>query len=323
MQNGGELTWSVPDGSGRNIKVTLIIAPNSIRLPKDSIQEEITLTMLDRERAPMQIPNGGFGPMWTIQPRDTEFDPPARIRLEGARMSLIGTANPSIGQRFDLFGASLEEGWHRYGDVQVVDGHDDAIVLESKEGILRRGAWGHVFANTFSDSGVLVTCVRNGTPVPCAIFDDNGGAVQTGRIAVTQADYNNTHYRWYFTDIEPVCEDCTNNDAPYSQLALGINLCASWVSGTCSSFLANGTQVTLKAMGLCPTELADNNPTTRIDKIKLRLPPQYSPETAPTTWDPLVASAYGVSNSPNFTAFDRNFGYQAVIEVPAAQNCPP
>ncbi|MCA9561013.1 MAG: carboxypeptidase regulatory-like domain-containing protein, partial [Myxococcales bacterium] len=72
VANGGEMTWKVPNpmGEGEDIEVTLIVEPNSIKVDGDDPQDEITLTVLDAERAPMQIPNDGFGVMWTIQPRD-------------------------------------------------------------------------------------------------------------------------------------------------------------------------------------------------------------------------------------------------------------
>lgn len=318
--DGGELVWAVPDGRGGELAVSLLIAPGSIQVPEGAMQDEITLTVLDPARAPMQIPAGGFGPMWTIQPRDVSFDPPARIRIEGSRMTTIGTARPEIGESFDLYGASLEQGWSRYGTVDIVGAHDDVIVLESEEGIIRRGAWGHVFANIWSNSGVLVTCTYSGTPVACAVLDDNNTNVQSGRIAYTQQDYSNQHLEWYFTDIEQNCSDCSNNGRPESQLALGINLCKTWISGQCVDVLTTGAAVKLRAIGICPGEIAEKDPVKRAALIKQRFA-SFSPPASLEGWDAQSAT-YGVGASASFMAFDRNFSYQANIAVPAPTKCP-
>jgi len=107
VQNGGELTWRVDDSQyGPGFEVTLIIEPGSIHKGEHP-QDEITLTLLEQTKAPMAIPEDGFGPMWSIQPRDIEFDPPARIRIEGDRFPVLGPSELAVGERAELYGASL------------------------------------------------------------------------------------------------------------------------------------------------------------------------------------------------------------------------
>lgn len=235
ITEGGELTWHFDESPiGSALDVTLIIAPGSIRLTSDEYQREITLTPIDTARAPMAIPDGGAGVIWTIQPRDVMFDPPARVRVSGDRLSLLGMTESEVGTTFTVFGASLEDGWAEFGPVEVKGIENNVVTLESTEGIIRRGAWGHVFSGTYTDAGTLISCYDrdSGAPIPCAVFDDNydldGDALddQTGWVSLTQVDYQNQHRAVYYTDMEPVCSGCTNNGAPYSQLAFGLNLCA-------------------------------------------------------------------------------------------------
>lgn len=239
IKNGGELTWKVRNSPvGGDLEVTVIVEPGSIIPDGEDPQDEITLTILDAERAPMQIPNNGVGILWTLQPRDIRFDPPARLRIKGERLNILGLADADVGSAFEINGATLERGWKRYGDVEIADMTDMTVTLESTTGIIPKGAWGHVLSNPDSDAGALVTC-RNalGTPVVCAIWD-------AFQVAETQKDYNNTNRPFYFTDRETICGNCTDIGAPYAQMATGLNtggepavtarlvvteLCASWL----------------------------------------------------------------------------------------------
>lgn len=235
VENGGELTWQAPNpNGGAPLDVTMIIEPNSIVLDADDPQQELNLTFLDAERAPMQIPNDGFGVLWTLQPRDVRFDPPARIRLEGERAGLIGLTELEEGDDYPIFGASLDRGWEYYGDSQVAAINAETVVLESPEGIIHRGAWGHVLSNPESDAGMLVTC-RNeltGNYVVCAIIgqraiedsnlDDLGFWTNVSR---SQADYNDEFDRlFWYTDKELRCSGCTNVGNAQAQMATGLTL---------------------------------------------------------------------------------------------------
>lgn len=225
IANGGELAWKVPNpmGEGEDIEVTLIVEPNSIKVDGEDPQDEITLTVLDAERAPMQIPNDGFGVMWTIQPRDVRFDPPARIRMVGDRLSVIGLTDVQAGAPFDLFGATLDRGWQRYGDVQIANLTDNTITLESTTGVIPKGAWGHVLSNPDSDAGMLVTCLsERGTPEAPELVPVRCAILGFGSVAGTQKDYRDQSRDYYYTDRELVCGGCTNNGHPESQMATGL-----------------------------------------------------------------------------------------------------
>lgn len=180
ITNGGELTWVTNDTQyGNDFRVTLVVEPGSIHVGDDA-QEEITLTLLDQVKAPMAIPEDGFGPLWTIQPRDVVFDPPARIRIEGDRFPVLGASELETGERTELFGASLETGWKLFGEIELEDEVDGRVTLSTPEGIISHGAWGHIFSNTDNDYGMLVECfsrtefINNGADVrvPCAVLND-------------------------------------------------------------------------------------------------------------------------------------------------------
>lgn len=239
IANGGELTWKIRNSPvGGDLEITVIVEPNSIIPDGDDPQDEITLTILDAERAPMQIPNEGMGVLWTIQPRDVRFDPPARLRIKGERLNILGLADADVGSEFEINGATLDRGWKRYGDVEIAAVDDMTVTLESTTGIIPKGAWGHVLSNPDSDAGALVTCRNSlGTPVVCAIWD-------AFNVADTQKDYNNQNRPFYFTDRETICSGCTDIGAPYAQMATGLNtggeptvlarivvteLCRSWL----------------------------------------------------------------------------------------------
>jgi len=180
IANGGELTWVSDDSQyGKDFRVTLIIEPGSIHEGEDA-QDEITLTLIEQAKAPMAIPEDGFGPLWTIQPRNVVFDPPARIRIEGDRFPVLGDSALVEGDRTELFGASLETGWKLFGEIELADEVDGRVTLETPEGVIAHGAWGHVFSNTDSDYGMLVECfsrsayIADGSNVrvQCAVLND-------------------------------------------------------------------------------------------------------------------------------------------------------
>lgn len=235
IADGGELQWTVPNPNGAGeLDVTLIIEPNAILLDGDEPQQEITMTFLDAERAPMQIPNDGAGVLWTIQPRDVRFDPPARLRIEGERMGLVGGAEVEVGADFPIFGASLERGWQLYGDGAITSLDGDTMVIETPEGIIHRGAWGHVLSNPESDAGMLVTCQNEetGNYVVCAVigqraFDETGLSTlgfQTN-VSRDQADFPGEPDRlFWYTDKEIRCSGCTNIGAAEAQMATNLDL---------------------------------------------------------------------------------------------------
>ncbi len=321
MRDGGRLTWTFEDSPVGALEVTLIVAPGSIHLEADDPQMEITLTPIDPEWAPMQIPEGGYGPLWTIQPRGVTFDPPAQVEFAGQRMPLLGTTPPDVGSTFELFGASLEQGWQRFGDVELVAFDGMNVTLRSVGGIIRRGAWGHVFANNTTDAGVLVTCKDyNENPVACAVFDDNFSSEdRNGWVAWEQRDYNNQHHPIYFTDIEPTCAGCTNIGAPYAQLAMGLNICnkAADQQDCLDNPGAYAEQVGLRAIRVCDgTFGTSTNLAARIDHA-LSVSDLYD---CAFNWNSSVCSNAGTiiyeTQAVGFAAQPRNFSYGALFYFP-------
>jgi hypothetical protein len=234
VRDGGELTWNMKGTAVGDVDVTLIIEPGSIRIDGDDPQDEITLTVLEPEKAPMEIPNDGYGMMWTIQPRNVVFDPPAKVRIAGERLDLVGLVDVEPGNRFELYGASLDRGWRLYGDIEVTQLDDSRVTFESVEGIIQRGAWGHVLSNPASDAGMLATCQNKNTGryVVCAIFAPRAFA-QAGpplslfetQVSSTQQDYQGHSDRpYWYTDRENVCQDCTNIGRPEAQMAVGLTV---------------------------------------------------------------------------------------------------
>lgn len=299
IREGGVLTWS-PEGTqyGEGFEVSLIIEPGSIHKGDDA-QEEITLTLLEQAMAPMAIPEDGFGPLWTVQPRDVTFNPPARIRIEGKRLPVLGTGDLQVGQATELYGASLETGWKLFGDITLKEMNGDFVTLETEEGIIQHGAWGHVFNNMpgQADYGLLVQCFEVGTanPIPCAVLDDNGifaggvdtcadadgSANHTGVLKCEQVDYNGRHHPIYSAVTEPRCRGCGSN--PTSQLAMGVEDLSMFGQGTVST--------TVYAVSLCPSEqqMTDMNQlygaiTDRYERIVASLPPGADTFTF-DTWD--------------------------------------
>ncbi len=196
IRDGGELTWVTHDSQyGENFHVSLVIEPGSIHVGDDA-QEEITLTLIEQVKAPMAIPEDGFGPLWTIQPRNIVFDPPARVRIEGDRFPVLGGSDLAAGERTELFGASLETGWKLFGDIELTDDTNGRVTLETTEGIISHGAWGHIFNNTDNDYGMLVECFNVNTlaRVQCAVYNNNAYWYQDPN------DFNN----WNVTNL---CEE--------------------------------------------------------------------------------------------------------------------
>lgn len=233
-RDGGTLTWHMARSPVGPIDVSLIVEPGSIRVESDDPQDEITLTILDREKVPMAIPDDGYGLMWTIQPRGVIFDPPAKVSISGGRLELLGLVEAEPGNTFELYGASLDRGWRLYGDVAVEALTDDQVTLTSVEGIIQRGAWGHVLSNPASDAGMLATC-RNkhtGRYVVCAIFGQAGFdlagpplSLFETQVSPRQADYRRQPNRpYWYTDRENRCQNCTNIGVPQAQMAVGLSV---------------------------------------------------------------------------------------------------
>lgn len=274
IEQGGVLTWS-PEGTqyGEDFSVSLVIEPGSIHKGQGS-QDEITMTVLEQAVAPMQIPEDGFGPLWTIQPRDITFDPPARIRIQGNRLPVLGPSEMEVGQETDLYGASLETGWKYFGGIEMVEDNDGIVTLESTEGIISHGAWGHVFGASGSDWGFLAECFKypeDGeapftTRTPCAIVDDNRNScddpsTHTGILKCEQIDYNGAHARVYSTVTEPKCNGCGGVNAPYV-LAMGAD--------DIGAGDLTAVNLRVKAVGLCPEETNMTDMGALYDSIRAR-----------------------------------------------------
>ncbi|MGH1348123.1 MAG: carboxypeptidase-like regulatory domain-containing protein [Nannocystales bacterium] len=316
IEKGGVLTWS-PEGTqyGEDFSVSLVIEPGSIHKGQDR-QDEITLTVLEQAVAPMQIPEDGFGPLWTIQPRDITFDPPARIRIQGNRLPVLGPSDMEVGQETDLYGASLETGWKYFGGIEMVEDRDGIVTLESTEGIISHGAWGHVFGASGSDWGFLAECFSfpgEGeepftTRIPCAIVDDNrqscnDPATHTGILKCEQIDYNGQHARVYSTVTEPRCNGCGGVNAPYV-LAMGADDIGA---GDLSS-----VDLRLKAVALCPEETTITDMDELFASIRARRGQQASN----------LADLYDVAeDSVDANLAWRNFSKQAKVQVRPPIGC--
>ncbi len=261
VRDGGTLTWHMASSPVGPIDVSLIIEPGSIRVEGDDPQDEITLTILEREKAPMAIPDDGYGLMWTIQPRDVIFDPPAKVSVTGGRLELLGLVEAEPGNTFELYGASLDRGWHLYGDVEVEALTADQVTLTSVEGIIQRGAWGHVLSNPASDAGMLATCQNKhtGRYVVCAVFGQAGFdlagpplSLFETQVSPRQADYRRQPDRpYWYTDRENRCQNCTNIGVPQAQMAVGLSVGLPENDGDQGVFVV--------ATELCASEVAVRN----------------------------------------------------------------
>ncbi len=273
IRDGGELTWHMARSPVGPIDVSLLIEPGSIRIDGDDPQDEITLTILEREKAPMAIPDDGYGLMWTIQPRDVVFDPPAKVRIEGGRLELLGLVEAEPGNTFELYGASLDRGWRLYGDVRVEALTADRVTLESVEGIIQRGAWGHVLSNPASDAGMLATCQNKHTEryVVCAIFGQRGFdeagpplSLFETQVSPRQADYRRQPDRpYWYTDRENRCQNCTNIGVPQAQMAVGLSVGLPEDDGDQGVFVV--------ATELCASEVEVRNLDARDSLINARV----------------------------------------------------
>ncbi|MFN3202702.1 MAG: carboxypeptidase-like regulatory domain-containing protein [Bradymonadia bacterium] len=181
MANGGDFTWTYPDDGLRGeLTVTLRVAPGAMNVPEDvDYQNELTMTPVDYFKTPMRIPNGGAGALWTIQPREITFDPPAEITLVGDRGALLGSlsADSEIGDAIELYGATYVEGWYKFGDAHIADLTEDKVTIDSNGGIIPKGAWGHVLGAEGVNAAVIVHCKDcdadgNLVPVACQIDRD-------------------------------------------------------------------------------------------------------------------------------------------------------
>lgn len=261
IRDGGTLTWHMARSPVGPIDVSLLIEPGSIRIDGDDPQDEITLTILEREKAPMAIPDDGYGLMWTIQPRDVVFDPPAKVSIAGGRLELLGLVEAEPGNTFELYGASLDRGWRLYGDVMVEALSDDQVTLTSVEGIIQRGAWGHVLSNPASDAGMLATCQNKhtGRYVACAVFGQAGFdaagpplSLFETQVSPRQADYRRQPNRpYWYTDRENRCQNCTNIGVPQAQMAVGLSVGLPEDDGDQAVFVV--------ATELCQSEVAVRN----------------------------------------------------------------
>ena len=265
VANGGELTWQVPNPNSLGadlLEVTLVVAPDSIVVDEDDPRDEITFTVIDATRAPMHIPNGGFGVLWTLQPTSVRFDPPARLKMVGERLSMLGLADVETGTAFEVFGATLDRGWQRYGevDVQGIDGM--TMTLESERGLVPSGTWGHVLATPVADAGMLVTCqTPDGDPQTCAVVSarairesgvplDDDVSVSTAQPDYAPAALHHDRLFWY-SDLETRAGDCANRDPVRlwkdAQLSTGLTV------------VDEAGDVHVLAIPLCPHEVAERD----------------------------------------------------------------
>lgn len=343
VERGGELTWTVDDSQyGEGFRVTLIVEPGSIQrgeLPQD----EITLTLLEQTKAPMAIPEDGFGPMWSIQPRDIVFDPPARVRIEGERFPVLGPSELAVGERAELFGASLESGWQLFGDIELVDEADGRVVLETPEGIISRGAWGHIYSASGNDYGMLVECYSQatGARVQCAVLNDNaywyqdpnnyynwnitnlcqspgftpptgvGGGYDDGFLTCDQYDFGtangNGNSMVYASNAETRCRDCGGSVAPYV-LAM---TAGDTIGGSTAPVYGAFT-----AFPLCPSEYGITDMNVLWSSIYTRLGLDWAQGNV----YPWQATALAGEVTAQLSW--RNFSTYAQVYLPAPAHCP-
>lgn len=343
VQSGGELTWQVDDSQyGPGFRVTLIVEPGSIHrgeLPQD----EITLTLLEQTKAPMAIPEDGFGPMWSIQPRDIVFDPPARVRIEGDRFPVLGPSELAVGEQAELYGASLESGWQLFGDIELVDEADGRVVLETPEGIISRGAWGHIYSASGNDYGMLVECYSQATGqrVQCAVLNDNaywyqdpnnyynwnitnlcqnpgftpptgvGGGYDDGFLTCDQYDFGtgttNGNAMVYASNAETRCRDCGGSVAPYV-LAM---TAGDTVGGSTAPVYGAFT-----AFPLCPSEQGITDMNVLWNSIRTRLGLDWAQGNV-YPWQ-----ATALTGEVTAQLSWRNFSTYAQVYLPAPAHCP-
>ncbi len=343
VANGGELTWTTDDSQyGPGFSVTLIIEPGSIH-KGDYPQDEITLTLLEQTKAPMAIPEGGFGPMWSIQPRDIEFDPPARVRIEGDRFPVLGSSELAEGERADLFGASLETGWKLFGDIELVKESEGRVTLETPEGVISHGAWGHIYAGSGNDYGMLVECYSQatGARVRCAVLNDNaywyqdpnnynnwnitnlcqnpnfvpppgvGGGYDDGFLTCDQYDFgtasHNGNAMVYGSDAETRCRTCGGLVAPYV------------LAVTAGETLGGSTEPVwgaVTAFPLCPSEYTMTDMNALWNNIYQRLGLDWA-QGAAYPWE-----NSGLTGVVTAELNWRNFSTYAQVYLPEPANCP-
>ncbi len=317
VREGGELTWDLPESPvGGALRITVVIEPNSIKVDGDDPQDEITLTVLDAERAPMQVLQGGYGVLWTIQPRDIRFDPPAKLRLEGDRLPMVGLADIELGNPFQVFGATLDRGWVEYGNVFVAGVTDtQRLVLESSTGIIHRGAWGHVLSDPNADAGALITCYDYEIEryVSCAQYSVTNilQPLMHTRVARTQRDYPGVvDSPFWYTDLESVCSGCSNIGVPGAQMATGLTmtpksgdvLCSA--SNTPGCIPDAGDPMRFWVRALCADEAAMTDINARNELLNSRDtfvalaedPDELDTDEARALWEEFVA------NDPNAPA---------------------
>ncbi len=343
VEHGGTLTWTTSDSQyGPDFSVSLIIEPGSLHRGADA-QDEITLTLIEQVKAPMSIPDGGFGPLWTIQPRDVVFDPPARIRIEGEEFSVMGPSDMADGEITELYGASLETGWKLFGDIQLVERTEDGrVVMETPQGVVSHGAWGHVFNNTDNDYGMLVECFNQDTleRVQCAVLNDNaywyqdpdnffnwnitntcqnpdfvppdgvGGGYDTGFLSCEQWDFGTSshdgNHMVYGSDAETRCRSCggANNKTVMAMTARnGVGETNDPIYGGITAF------------PLCPEEESTTDMDALWDSLYQRLGIDWGMGDIVPYEDATIATELEVELSW------RNFSKSVQIYVPAPVNC--
>lgn len=340
VQDGGVLTWQTSDSQyGEDFRVSLIIEPGSIHRGDDP-QNEITLTLIEQAKAPMDIPEGGFGPLWTIQPRDIVFDPPARIRIEGQEFPVMGPSDMQPGDVTELYGASLETGWKLFGDIELVERNDGRIVLETPTGVVSHGAWGHVFNNTDNDYGMLVECFDKYTleRIQCAVLNDNtywyqdpdnynlwditnlcvepdfvppaGGGYDDAFLTCDQWDFSTSsqdgNHMVYASDGETRCRSCGGDAAKYV-----VALTANNEVGEAQGPVYGG----VTAFALCPEEESTTDMAALWDSIYERLGLSFGSGAIVPYEDAEIAEEVQVELAW------RNFSKAAKIYLPPAVNC--
>lgn len=192
------LHWGINDPLRGHLGVELTLAAGTrIDYPAGA-PEEISLTHVLWDQAPMTCPEDTTCLVYTIQPSGVRFDPPLEIRITGDTGFLFGDTPPALGDRFP-FRLASPFGWEQAGDVEV-DRVDHAEVrFRSVGGLIHSGAWGHVIGSALLESAMVLTVQHcDGTrvrarvrPSPVIsqdqpdyvdwleiIFDDGQGAVR-------------------------------------------------------------------------------------------------------------------------------------------------
>lgn len=150
------LHWGINDPLRGHLDVELILeAGTQIDYPA-GVPEEISLTHVLWDQAPMTCPEATTCLVYTIQPSGVRFDPPLSMQISGDTGFLFDGTPPALGDRFP-FRLASPFGWEQAGEVEVDTVNRSAVRFRSVGGLIHSGAWGHVIGNALLESAMVIT----------------------------------------------------------------------------------------------------------------------------------------------------------------------